>query len=431
MSTFKVAIIGAGPAGCLLARLLHIKQIEVTVFEAEASPNARSQGGTLDLHPKTGIAALRTAGLYEEFCRLARVDSAGLTITDKQNQPYFQLPAALATNPEIDRVQLRSLLLRSLPGGCVRWNHRLIDIKEAGAGAGTGAGNGSTELVFAHGATEGDFHLVVGADGAWSCVRAVLAPSVKPQYSGIAGYDLSIPNANAREGPRHSWELVKGGNLFAFSDGQSIMGQQMGDGSIQVSVWGRHAEDWATQMRENPPQSPEEVCGEYTGWAPELLDLIRQSRGEMRISALYMLPVDFKWPHRRGMTLMGDAAHLMTPFAGEGVNLALEDAMRLAEAIVAGHQQHQQQQQQQQADALDEQIARYETAMFQRALKAQTLTRKMMQCMYFTERAPRTSIARWVVARAAYDCHPVLEPVIHPFLVAGVYSFYFVFKLFV
>lgn len=48
---FKIAIIGAGPAGCALARLLQQSdhQIDVTIFESEASPNFRSQGGTLDL----------------------------------------------------------------------------------------------------------------------------------------------------------------------------------------------------------------------------------------------------------------------------------------------------------------------------------------------------------------------------------------------
>jgi prephenate dehydrogenase len=59
MSTPKIAIIGAGPVGCLLARILSISNTPVTVYESDISPDYRSQGGTLDLHRNTGIAAIK------------------------------------------------------------------------------------------------------------------------------------------------------------------------------------------------------------------------------------------------------------------------------------------------------------------------------------------------------------------------------------
>ncbi|RAK98124.1 FAD-dependent oxidoreductase [Aspergillus ibericus CBS 121593] len=419
----KIAIIGAGPAGLLLARLLYRKQINVSVFEAEASPHARTQGGTLDLHPKTGLAALKAADLYEEFLHFARFESSSLTITDKHTQPYFQLPSVLAGNPEIDRVELRGLLLGSIPGEVVRWEHRFRGFVVDGE-------SGKVEVRFENGVVEGGFDLVVGADGAWSRVRGGLSSAsstqqeavVEPEYSGLAGYNMSIPNA--RERAPGCCELVRGGNLFAFSDGRSIMGQKMGDGSIYVSVWGRYSEEWAREKRGLVlGLSREEIVEEYVGWSEELLDLIRLSEGSIRINAFYMLPVGFKWTHRPGITLIGDAAHLMTPVAGEGVNIALEDAMRLAEAITSSSSTP--------TRALDDYIASYEREMFKRAFRAQKLTQKMMQCMYFTEGAPRTGIENWVIARAAHDCHPVAEPVVRPFLKAGVYSLYFVFKRFV
>ncbi|PYI08369.1 putative oligopeptide transporter [Aspergillus sclerotiicarbonarius CBS 121057] len=418
----KVAIIGAGPAGLLLARMLYLKQIDVTVFEAEASPHDRTQGGTLDLHPKTGLAALKAAGLDEEVRRVARFESSSLTITDKYNQSYFQLPSVLADSPEIDRVELRGLLLRSIPAELVRWDHRF-------RGMVVDEESGKAEVHFENGVVEEGVDLVVGADGAWSRVREGLVSlstqqqlPVKPEYSGLAGYNMSIPNA--RERAPGCCDLIQGGNLFAFSDGKSIMGQEMGDGSIHVSVWGQRSEDWVREKRrQTSPPSREEMVEEYAGWSDELLDLIRLSEGNIRINAFYMLPVGFKWSHVPGVTLIGDAAHLMTPVAGEGVNIALDDAMRLAEAITVSSSNP--------ASALDDRIASYETEMFQRAVKAQKLTQKMMQCMYFTEGAPRTGIENWVIARAAHDCHPVAEPIVRPFLKAGVYSFYFVFKRFV
>ncbi|UNI16142.1 hypothetical protein JDV02_002608 [Purpureocillium takamizusanense] len=67
MGATSVAVIGAGPAGCMLARMLHRGGVHVTVFEGEASPDFLGQGGTLDLHTKTGMAAMRAAGLFDEF----------------------------------------------------------------------------------------------------------------------------------------------------------------------------------------------------------------------------------------------------------------------------------------------------------------------------------------------------------------------------
>lgn len=79
MTSLNVAIVGAGPAGCTLARLIQVSKapIDVTIFEGEAALDARDQGGTLDLHTKTGLAALRKARLYDEFLKFARFDGEG------------------------------------------------------------------------------------------------------------------------------------------------------------------------------------------------------------------------------------------------------------------------------------------------------------------------------------------------------------------
>jgi 2-polyprenyl-6-methoxyphenol hydroxylase-like FAD-dependent oxidoreductase len=79
MARFRIAIIGAGPAGCTLARLLIHKgvNLDITIFEGEKALDARTQGGTLDLHTESGIAALRECGLHDEFVNLARFDGEG------------------------------------------------------------------------------------------------------------------------------------------------------------------------------------------------------------------------------------------------------------------------------------------------------------------------------------------------------------------
>lgn len=80
--TPRIAIIGAGPAGLTLARTLHINNIPVTVFERETSSTARSQGGTLDLHPRAGQAAIKKAGLWDEYQQHVRYEGQDLVLAD-------------------------------------------------------------------------------------------------------------------------------------------------------------------------------------------------------------------------------------------------------------------------------------------------------------------------------------------------------------
>lgn len=103
----KIAIIGAGPTGCMLARLLlrlsssaNIQPLTIHIYESESSPDYRSQGGTLDLHPKTGLAALQAAGLFDKFLEKARYDGDSLQVTDKDLRVYMSLaPSVKPSSP--------------------------------------------------------------------------------------------------------------------------------------------------------------------------------------------------------------------------------------------------------------------------------------------------------------------------------------------
>lgn len=100
-SSPTIAIIGAGPAGCLLGRLLHQANIKCTIFEAEESLDFRSQGGTLDLN--SGLEAIRAAKLYDEYLQYCRVDGSALAVYDKDAKFFVRMPASKAGTPEIDR----------------------------------------------------------------------------------------------------------------------------------------------------------------------------------------------------------------------------------------------------------------------------------------------------------------------------------------
>jgi 2-polyprenyl-6-methoxyphenol hydroxylase-like FAD-dependent oxidoreductase len=117
MSPIRVAIISAGPISLTLARLLPLNKpnVDFVVFESEKSRDARGQGGTLDLHPATGLAALKEAGLYDEFLERARFDGEELIICDKDLTKYVELSGSDENSshgtPEIYRISLGEMLV--------------------------------------------------------------------------------------------------------------------------------------------------------------------------------------------------------------------------------------------------------------------------------------------------------------------------------
>ncbi|EJZ17540.1 NAD(P)-binding protein, partial [Rhizobium sp. Pop5] len=129
-----ITILGAGLGGLVLARILHINGMDVRIFESDASASARHQGGMLDMHVETGQAAIEAAGLYEEFRKMVLEEGDAFRILDKTGRVHLA-EVGNDLRPEVERGQLRAMLIASLPEGIIRWGHRATAIAAEADGA--------------------------------------------------------------------------------------------------------------------------------------------------------------------------------------------------------------------------------------------------------------------------------------------------------
>lgn len=319
-----IAIIGAGLGGLTLARVLHVHGIAATIYEAEASANARAQGGMLDIHAHNGQLALKAADLYEEFLEIIHPGGQQTWVLDGSGNVLLDEPDdGTGGRPEVPRAELRRILLDSLPADTVRWGHKLTVVSPPGGGR--------RVLTFADGSTAAT-DLLVGADGAWSRVRPLLSEA-KPAYAGTMYIETYLFDADTRH--RASARAVGDGSLFALAPGRAIQTHREPDGVLHTYAALCKPKDWLDNFDFSDRTTALAcVAREFDGWAPELRALITESDTQPVPRPIHALPVGHRWERVPGVTLLGDAAHLMPP-SGEGANLAMYDGAELGAAIAA------------------------------------------------------------------------------------------------
>ena len=355
-SSFSIAVIGAGLGGLVLARVLQLHGITVTVFEREPTSSSRGQGGSLDIHPGTGQYALETARLTAQFREIARPEDDKMKIADKHGTVVFEDLAQPTPEdhssrdekhpphggrPEVDRGQLRQLLLDSLHPGTVQWEHDLES-------AHLSDDDPKVSLAFTRPSPGPSvtfkFDVVVGADGAWSRTRRLLSPA-QPTYTGVTLVDIQLALGDTNENSNEEQaaaaakaelaSFVGRGTLFALGDSRAIIAQRNSNDVVRVYAVVRGPLDTFDATAEEEYLRAA-VLQHFDGWAQKLRALIAAPSAKgFVVRPLWVLPSGHSWDTSPGgrATLLGDAAHLMVPFAGAGANLAMADGADLGLAL--------------------------------------------------------------------------------------------------
>src|SRR5271154_2801040 len=362
MAHFDVAVVGAGLGGVTLASILQKQGVKVTVYERETSSVSRNQGGTLDIHAESGQRALELAGLTQAFCKIAHPEADEMKIIDQNGNVVYDdsdeteggpkrggppgggppgdgpLHAGPPGDgppgrdrPEVDRGQLRQIFLDTLAPGTVKWGHTLSSCKTVGD---------KVELQFSEPELTTTVDILVGADGTWSRVRSILS-SAKPEYTGVTFVDIQLTDVD--ESLPDLAKLVGKGSLCALGDNRGLIAQRNVGGKVRVYVslrspitWGE--ESGITDLVEACKFSDVQklILSEFPDWSPSVLKLVSScdvQTSTFAVRPLFSLPSTHSWKTNGRVTLIGDAAHVMSPFAGEGANLAMLDGAELAEAI--------------------------------------------------------------------------------------------------
>jgi 2-polyprenyl-6-methoxyphenol hydroxylase-like FAD-dependent oxidoreductase len=327
----KIAIVGGGPGGLTLARLLQLKGAAVKVYERDINKDVRVQGGALDLHTDSGLLALEKAGLLEAFKKNYRPGAGLIRVVDNQAKIYFDEHIKGKDDqfghknhrPEIDRGPLREILLNALQPDTVVWDSHILSVEPI---------DGKWKLIFQNG-NQCIADIVIGADGANSKIRSFVT-DIKPFWTGITMLEGSIKDAEKTAPNIH--KLLKGGKIFAYGNEKTLIVSSKGDGSFGFATSCKTEEFWDKKCGINFKDNKQVLAWfkkAFSEWSDVWYELFQNEKTVFIPRPQYCMPLNQKWEAKSNITLIGDAAHWMPPFAGEGVNMALLDALQLSEAL--------------------------------------------------------------------------------------------------
>jgi 2-polyprenyl-6-methoxyphenol hydroxylase-like FAD-dependent oxidoreductase len=317
----KALIIGAGIAGPAAALFLRRAGIRAEIFDGRAEPE--TIGGGITIAPN-GMKVLEHLGLDRRLAsqggsmeRICFRDAEGRLLAryDNARPGQFDQPAVAMPRAALHQALLESAGEAEIP---LHFGKRLVDVVER---------SDEVVAVFDDGSeARGDY--LVGADGIHSAVRRAFLPQVAPVYSGRLAVGGFV------DGDPRSWDGKDDARQINLTLGASgSFGYCNGGARDRRWMW------WSTARHEQEPSRSDlaaipkealvaELLERHAGWHTPVAEFIGRTAEIMRVP-IYEVPRLPQWWRGR-IVLIGDSAHAMSPQAGQGASVALEDAMYLA-----------------------------------------------------------------------------------------------------
>ena len=328
-----IAIIGGGPGGLTLARLLQLKGANVKLYERDFDKDARVQGYPLDMHKESGMAALLKADLVAAFNNNVIGGADKKLIVNERGEIFFSdhnttdntNAISGSVNPEISRGSLRRILLESLQAETVVWDGQFIAMEAQNEGW----------LLHFKNKPSAYADIVIAADGAHSKIRPYITPT-KAFYSGITMVEINI--YDAKNVTPQIYRLLNGGKIMGFGNSKCLLGGQKGDGDLGFYASLKVDENQATNHDLRYADKYQLLAWfkkEYAEWDGIWCELFENASTPVIPRPIYCMPLDQTWQTLPNVTMLGDAAHVMPPFAGEGANTAMLDALELSECLTS------------------------------------------------------------------------------------------------
>jgi 2-polyprenyl-6-methoxyphenol hydroxylase-like FAD-dependent oxidoreductase len=324
----RVLLMGAGLGGLTAAIFLKMAQVPFRIFEA--SPIPTDIGGTVTIFPN-GMRVMRDCGVKDAMVSRGASTRRAI-VQDQWGRPFAVIPMGAAEIYGEPTVTIRRSLLHRLLieraeglGVEIEYGRRLVDIEQVGE---------RVHVQFQD-STRARGEVLIGADGIGSRVREFVIPeSARPAYSGLVFFAGFVDDESlmARAALDRSAQYVTVGPIGFF-----------GYSHVDHPAEPRQSVLWNCYLRqaERLPSGDLKALSDeairtrvgraHLGWHWPVPDLIQNAATFCRASIFEVIGLR-RWSSGRAL-LIGDAAHAMNPVAGQGANMALEDAQLVAELL--------------------------------------------------------------------------------------------------